>query len=129
MGMGQNKTTRKPQVLVFASICQGVPFLVRTFDPQPYDKKQSLADLGTASPELSALCFRSLGLLGLQLWTQTTLSRGFGFMVAADLVSAGVGERRSPSTWCQLSHPTFWWVPLVKSTTFAGFPFVVGWEG
>ncbi|CAJ1368926.1 unnamed protein product, partial [Effrenium voratum] len=36
----------------------------------------------------------SLGLLGLQLWTQTTLSRGFGFVVVADLVSAGVGERR-----------------------------------
>ena len=34
--MGQNKTTRTPQVLVFGSSYQGKPSLVRILDPQPF---------------------------------------------------------------------------------------------
>ena len=36
MGMGQNLTTRGPQVLVLGCICQGKPFWAPMFDPQPY---------------------------------------------------------------------------------------------
>ena len=35
MGMGQNLTTRGPQVLVLGSVYQGKPFCVPIFDPQP----------------------------------------------------------------------------------------------
>ena len=41
LGRGQNKPTRGPQVLVFGSIYQGNPFLVRILDPHPNEGRSS----------------------------------------------------------------------------------------
>ena len=49
VGVGQNQTTRGPQVLVLGSIYQGKPFWVHMFDPQPCNR---IAIPGTGTKDL-----------------------------------------------------------------------------
>ena len=69
MAMGQNETTRRPQVLVLGSIYQ-VPFWAPIFDPQPYWYFRDSEALG--------LPFRMFVFLGFELGCQESLVTGWG---------------------------------------------------